>query len=484
VIEWHLLAGDRDLLFPYSRLSYPIDYGGGAAALAFIGAPAAVAMASLARVSAVARAALAGAAGLMIATGSLALSRSATLALLLSLAVVFVLARSRIPVLLMIVVQAVAFAAAWPLLLWPDPGVTTERGVGVLVAAAVSTGAALVALSVQPFVVRGWSRRRVRLACLAAAGFLVVATAVANAPALSHAFSDFRKPPVVSSSGVSERQRLFNTQSRFTTTRSNRWEYWTVALRTWRAHPFAGIGAGSFAIPWYRERSILEGTTDPHGWPFKLAAEQGALGVGLFLVTVAALVAAALACRRRGGSHAVVGAAAAGSTAYFLLHGGTDWLYSMGSVLVLGMTAAGALLGAAVDAPRRLGTLRFHAGVGAVAVLALALFLPVWISLRYQARAERQPDPGTAASSLRAARRWNPLSIESFQIQAAIEAGAGRSAAAEVELRRAIRAEPDRWEPWAQLAALRAQRGDSAGAAAAGRRARTLNPLEPSLSGY
>jgi len=79
---------------------------------------------------------------------------------------------------------------------------------------------------------------------------------------------------------------------------------------------------------------------------------------------------------------------------------------------------------------------------------------------------------------------WNPFSVEPLQIQAQVDEGAGRPAAAEADLRRAIRAEPTRWESWAELADLLTRRGKPAEAAAAGRRARALNPLQRSLAGY
>jgi len=479
VIEWHLLAGDRLTLFPYNRLSYPVDYGSADAALIFIGVPAAVGLATLAEASHAARAALAGAAGLMVSTGSLALSRGGTIALLISLAIVLALARSRMTALLMILAQTIGFAAAYPLLF-----TTERRSLGVLVGAAVAAGATLAAIRLEPAVARAWTRRRIRVAALIAVSLIAVAGAVAVATTLPSVLSEFRTPPPVSRSGAAEQQQRFNTQTRFTTAESTRWEYWKVALRTWKVHPLGGVGAGAFAIPWYQKRSILEGTTDAHGWPFQFAAEEGSVGVVLFLVVVGALVAAAVACRRHLGAHAAVSAAAAGSTGYFLVHAGVDWLFSISCVVLLGMTAAGALLGAATNAPRRLGDLRLHAGLGFVTLLALAVLVPVWVSLGYQSRAERQLDPRAVSESLRAARTWNPFSVEPLQIQAQVDEGAGRPAAAEADLRRAIRAEPTRWESWAELADLLTRRGKPAEAAAAGRRARALNPLQRSLAGY
>jgi hypothetical protein len=255
-------------------------------------------------------------------------------------------------------------------------------------------------------------------------------------------------------------------------------------VRTWRDHPLGGVGAGAFAIPWYQRRAILEGTTDAHGWPFQFAAEEGSLGVALFVVVVGALVAAAVVCRRRLGAHAAVGAAAAGSTGYFLVHAGVDWLFSISCVAVLAMTAAGALLGAAADTPRRLGGLRLHAGVGVVTLLALAVFVPLWVSLAYQARAERRLDPRAASQSLSAARAWNPFSVEPLQIQARVDESSGRPAEAEADLRRAIRAEPKRWETWAELAELLTRQREPSKAGVAGRRARALNPLQRSLARY
>jgi hypothetical protein len=346
----------------------------------------------------------------------------------------------------------------------------------VLLAAAISFGCAFAVLRSEPRLYGLWAERRVRLVAWVGVAVVVVAllgavTARSGAPwsIARHGWHSFT---------TYERTHNQTVGQHLSSAESDRYEYWRVAYDTWHKHPLLGIGAGAFAIPWYEHRRLPEHVTDPHGWPFKLASEEGLVGLAFYLVFIGSLVAAALACRRRGGLDAVVGAAAAGSTTYFLAHSGVDWLFSIGSVLVVGQLAAGTLLGASAPAATGFARTRLHVGAAVLAVAALVVLLPLWVSFRYVSAAEDQSDPGRAIALLHASRDWSPYAISPLEVEAEIRAEAGDTRGAEAVTRQAIRLEPDRWEPWLQLSRLLSLQGRAEEAAKAHDEAARRNPID------
>jgi hypothetical protein len=470
VILLHLLARSGGL-FLYGRLSYPLDYANGAAALLWIGAPAAVGLTTDSRLPRLFRGLSAGVAAALVTTGALALSRGGTIALTVSLVVIMVLSPERLQVFLTSVGIAVAFLAAYPLLFRGGPEVDTpRRAAGIAVAFLVGV---LVGLTVGAAgrLVRAATRRRpVRFGIASAATAVAVVGIAVAAPSVSRALSDFTKPPTAVPGG------LEGARARFGTVRSNRWQYWRIALHTWREHPVAGLGAGTFPISWYSARTGLESSTDSHGWPFQLAAEEGLLGliaIGLFAVGIA--YAAWHACRRRSSAAVIAGLAA--STAYFFAHGAVDWLFTMSSVYFIGMMAAGAVVGAAAPSTRRLAGVAVDGAIVLLGVLALIVLVPTWAVSTYLARGEKSIRVGPALANLREARRWNPWGIAPLQTAADVEASSGALRAAAQDLRLAAARDPQRWEVWSQLEQVLLQLHRPAEAKAAADRVRRLNPL-------
>jgi len=471
VILVHLLAQSRGL-FMSARLSYPLDYANGVASLVWIGVPAAVGLATDCRVPRLFRGLCAGVAAALVSTGALALSRGGSLALGASLVVLLILSPRRLRVFLTSVGIAVAFGAAYPLLFGGGAQADTpRRGAGIALGFLVGAASGLAVDAADRFVRAAMRRRRVRFGVATAAAAIAAVGIAVVAPSVSHAISDFAKPPTGFTAD------LEGARARFGSVRNNRWHYWRVALHTWREHPVAGLGAGTFPISWYRDRTIQESSADPHGWPFQLAAEEGLLGLtafGLFAVGIA--FAAFEACRRRTSSAALIAGLAA-STSYFFAHGAMDWLFSMSSVYILGMMAAGAVVGSAAPSTRRLAGLAVHGATALVGVVALVVLMPTWAASTYLARGESSIRVGPALANLREARRWNPWGIAPLQAAADAEASAGALRAAAEDLRLAAAREPQRWEVWAQLEEVLVRLRRPAAARAAGEHVRSLNPL-------
>lgn len=474
-----LLNGEVDR-FAGDRLSYPIGYANGVAALLAVGAPAALVLAAERRVWWPLRGMLAGVAALLLASTLLAVSRGALAALAVALVILLVVTPARGRLLLMIAAVGAGVAAAVPLLFAGaevDASSVRTRGLGLILATAIAAALGALAAAVDPWLARWGAHRGVRQGA-AVAGGVVAIVLVAGLlgrfgnpiTATADAWREFRAPSSAVERGPQVGSRLLSAQS-------NRAEYWRVAVEAVPEAPLLGTGAGTFAISWYEERRITESVADAHGWPFDLGVELGLIGVALFTTLVVALAAAAWRARRDRSWRGVAGVAAAGSVAYFVVHASVDWLLQIPAVLVVGLLAAGALLGAA--SPPAQGWVRRRTGVaaGALAVLCLALVLPLWVSERHLARAAAEIDPAPALAQARAAERWNPLSIAPLQLEAEILLGAGDLAGAERALREAIRAEPRRFEPWVQLGDVYALAGLPEAARAADARVEALNPL-------
>ena len=140
--------------------------------------------------------------------------------------------------------------------------------------------------------------------------------------------------------------------TRLVTLESNRYDYWRVAIRAFRAEPVRGVGAGSWAVWWLRYRPIADSAQDAHSLPLQTLAELGLVGLALLL---AFLGGVALAARE---AHRVAPALAAGPIAgavVWLAHQPLDWDWQMPAVTLVAIVLGGALL---ATAPRRSGAPR------------------------------------------------------------------------------------------------------------------------------
>lgn len=464
-----LLRAEPGLLVT-GRLSAPINYANGAAALVAIGVPVAVGLAASPRVPQWGRAGLAGLAGILGATAALTVSRGAVLGLVVAAVVLACVSPWHGRALAVLVATGLGVAVALPLLFpgGEDPSSLRRRAVGVLVAGVASLLLAAGVLLAE----RGLSGRvRIRIphgrVVVAAAGAAVVVAVLAaglGSGRVQDAWHDLRARPSTTDAPA---DRLASAQS-------NRVDYWDVAVGEIRDAPLLGDGAGTFRVAWYRERPITENVVDAHGWPFALGSELGLAGLLPAAVLLAGLGLAAWRTRRL-----LVGAPATAAAAYLVVHGAVDWLYALPAVALLGCLVLGGLLGASAPPPGR-GRDGRTAWAAVVPVLALALLVPFWRAQANLAEGERELDPAVALGHAQAAARWLPGSIAPLQLEGEILLTAGEPARAATAFAEAVRREPDRWEAWAQLADARRLAGDPRGAAQAAARARELNPRRES----
>lgn len=144
-----------------------------------------------------------------------------------------------------------------------------------------------------------------------------------------------------SSHGPAPTPQFGETSQRLSSTGSNRYAYWKVALRTFADEPLRGVGSGSFATEWLQRRTITEVVRDAHSLYIETLAELGIVGLLLLGLALGAVAACARAVYR------VDPALAAGPIAAltaFGLHAGIDWDWEMPALTLVAISLAGVLL--------------------------------------------------------------------------------------------------------------------------------------------
>lgn len=135
--------------------------------------------------------------------------------------------------------------------------------------------------------------------------------------------------------------------TRLSSTDSNRYSYWKVALETFGEHPLRGHGSGSFAVDWLRERDVPEVVRDAHSLELETAAELGLVGLALLTLLIGGVVVAAMRAPAAG--------PIAGLTVW-AAHSALDWDWEMPALTLVAVILAGLLLAAADDYGRRTST--------------------------------------------------------------------------------------------------------------------------------
>jgi hypothetical protein len=133
---------------------------------------------------------------------------------------------------------------------------------------------------------------------------------------------------------------LSGGSTRLVTLQSNRYAYWSVALRAFSAEPLRGVGAGGWSVWWLRWRPFGEFASDAHSLPLQTLAELGVIGVLLLAAFLGGVALRALQAVRESPF-------AAGPTAglvVYLAHAPLDWDWQMPAVTLVAMILAGALL--------------------------------------------------------------------------------------------------------------------------------------------
>jgi UDP-GlcNAc:undecaprenyl-phosphate GlcNAc-1-phosphate transferase len=283
------------------------------------------------------------------------------------------------------------------------------------------------------------------------------------------------------------------TASRLLSGGGNRYDYWSIAVRTWRDNPVLGVGAGNYDQPYFRMRKTTEDIRQPHSLALQSLSELGLPGLALVLLFFGG-VGWGVARRRRDAlaSRTERGllVAATGMFVAWAIHTQVDWIHLLPGVTGAALIAAAVLLrpraGEAVK-PRSPRTLR--------AVLAALVVLPVAVagvslsrqvlSQHYRGQAEDRLAAGDARGAIDAADhalRLDREDLQAYFTKAAALARLGDAAATQRTLEQAVRVEPGDFLPYALLGDIAVRQRRFALARSYYRRAAELNPREPALA--
>ena len=475
------------------RLSYPVNYWNGLAALIGVGLPLLLHWAAAAR-AAWARGLAAAAVPALILACYFTLSRGGIAGAALALVVYLVFAADRLP-------KAIALALA---LLGGGFLVLLAHGRGALVhghanAAAHSQGdemifitlavclavgavqagwTAALARSDRPLW-RGVSPQQAWVATGVAALIAIVALLAVGAPGrVSNAWSDFKAPSNEAEVGT-ERLSSFAGESRY--------QFWSSALREMKDKPVTGTGSGTFQLWWTRDGDTDEPVIDTHNLYLQVAGEIGVVGLALLLAFVGLnLIGGAAAALRAAADHRSLLAAALAGTTVLWSTSLFDWMWKLPVIPIAALLLVAVIFGTdstEEEAGARKGfPLPLRLGTVALSLLALAAIAIPLTSTTFLRRSQDEARAGNVPAALddaRTAQNALPGAAGPKLQEGLLLESTGQLDGAAAAAREATAKEPNEWRNWLVLSRIEAERGRSAGAIAAYRRARSLNPLNP-----
>jgi O-Antigen ligase len=477
------------------RLSYPLDYWNGLAALIGIGIPLVVQVAANAKAHLLRG--LAGAALPVMLLGLFfTLSRGGIAAALIALVVFVVLAHDRLAQLATLALAALGGGVLIALAAQRDAlvhGLTSSEAstqgsevLWIAIVVCLATGLAQWAIAragsghERPSWARV-SRRQGWIAAGLAALAVLVALAAVDAPSrLSHAWDKFKQPTEHSEKGTS---RLGSVGG------ENRYQLWSSAVREFDSDPLTGTGSGTFQLWWTRDGDVNEPILDTHSLYLQTLGELGIVGLLALLAFVFASLGGGVArVLRATGSRRTQLAAALGGATVLWTTSVFDWMWKIPVVPIATLLLIAILVTAGdggAEEPAPLG-LAPRAATVAVALLALvAIAIPfASTSLIRQSQADaRDGDTAGALAKARSAQNVQPGAATPRVQEALLLESEGEYAPAEEAARAATEREPTNWKTWLLLSRIEAQRGKPEAALAAFRTARSLDPLSPVFAG-
>jgi hypothetical protein len=462
--------------FGDQRLTYPVSYTNGAAAMFLIGLWPALVLAARRSLPPLVRGLALGAAAATMSGWLLTQSKGAGVALAISTLAMLVVARDRLRLLVPGLIVGVVvgaqfdpltapFAANGQLALRAD---ARHAGAVLLWTSAAAAAAGLVyALIDRRLELGPRGLRLVRGLALA----LVVAAAIAVPVAFFVSVEHPGRYAADKWAAFKHHPTHETATTHFGSLGSNRYDFWRVALHEFTQHPLGGIGGRGFGPAYLIERRSGETPARAHSFELDALSELGIVGFVLLLGGLVPFFVLVTIGAWRGD---LTSTAAFGTAAYFVVHGSADWLWTIPAVGLPFFL----LLGTACAPSRgpRLGTLPVACVATASFLAATLVFAPPWLSARFSSQALESSS--SRAADLRWARRLDPLSVEPYLVEASI---APTPAAALPALLKAAEKEPRAVDVRYQLGIgyLRARRLGAARREL--RAALRLEPGEPSI---
>jgi hypothetical protein len=470
------------------RLSYPLNYWNGLAALIAIGLPLLLQVATCAKTVAV-RAVAAAALPAIALAAFLTLSRGGIAAALVALAVFFAFAPDRLPKLFtallagaggMVLIVLTTHRDALQHALLNDTA--HHQGNEVLVfTLVVCLVVGLLQAGFSAAVVQGkrpsWTvvpQHRARMAVAVAALVVLVAAVAFDAPGRASSGWDEFKGEGAPGKGA---DRLSSIAG------ESRYQFWSAAVDENASKPLTGTGSGTFEYWWTRNGDVSEIARDSHSLYLQTLGELGIVG----LLVLAAFLAAVLVgggrnVVRAGRRRPELAAALAGCVA-FCITAISDWMWQIPVVAVAFLLLA-AVLVSDEERPERDDrpglALPLRAAVAVAALLAIAaISVPLAsTSLLRQSEADaRAGDLPSALSAARSAQNAQPDAASPRLQEALVLESQGYLEPAAAAALAATERESTNWRTWLILSRIEAELGHAPAAVRYYREARRLNPL-------
>jgi hypothetical protein len=276
---------------------------------------------------------------------------------------------------------------------------------------------------------------------------------------------------------------------------SGRTQFWEAALDAFASHPLGGVGAGNFELYWNAHPQLALPLVNAHSLYLETLAELGPAGLVLVLAFLAVPVAVAVR-RRSSRRSAVEGDAALAVLAVGALSAALEWTWQIPAafapvVVVAGLMVAGTGAEKAADPHARAGQSSFAVAVATLVVAWAAIWAAaVSFASDHELAASRSAaargDLTEAADDARVAGRLEPWSPEPPLQLALVEELGGNLNAARVAALDAIHHARGDWRPWAVAGRIAAKSGNFAAASLLLAKAESLSPVElpPAFSRY
>jgi O-antigen ligase len=283
-----------------------------------------------------------------------------------------------------------------------------------------------------------------------------------------------------------------------------RYQFWSTALDAFEAHPVGGIGAGGYKTYWNQHGTLVRPVNDAHSLFLETMAELGLVGLVLVL---GFLVFAAVSGLRRWPTLWPGGALGAALAVFVtgVVSAAIDWTWELPACFGVVVLAAALLTGPATLRPEpAIGPVPVATNGGGARIsrrrasrfgLGMATILVGWaaiwaggdqfltqVKLDDSQAAASAGDLSSAAQDARDARTLQPWAAEPrFQLALVEELGRDLRAAKR-ELNEAIERAPEDWRLWFVLVRLEFNSGNVKAAKRALEQARRLNPRAPFLA--
>ena len=315
-----------------------------------------------------------------------------------------------------------------------------------------------------------------QLAAFSAVALVVAVFAASRGHPVDWVRDGFREFTNPTSTAGAAPGRLSNVSS------NSRWTWWEESWELFRDEPLGGTGAGSFAIARRPIRHNTTVATEPHNLALQFLAETGLIG---FLLAAGATTAAGIAIVRArrplDEPAAAAGHALTIAIVAFLAHALVDYDWDFVGVAAPVFLILGVLVGAGRRAVGRRGVL-FSVGAVLISLGFLGSLSAPWLANRDVADAYAALDaqrPDQALDDARAARSWNPLSVEPLFAEAVAQEALGDREAALDRYVKAVELQPRNPRTWFELARFELAIGLREAAIRHLARSRELDPFGP-----